>query len=202
MLFKNAILKGIRAGRVSLAFRRWKRAAATKGQKLLTDAGVVEILEVAAVPEGAITVAEARKAGYGDLESLLKELDRWPTGDLYRIRVRFHGEDPRITLREDARLTEDDRSEIGVKLASLDKRSRRGPWTSAFLSAIAQNPGLPARDLAAAINWDAEDLKLKVRRLKELGLTESLQPGYRLSPRGRAWMQGHAERSSNGPCTC
>jgi hypothetical protein len=32
--------------------------------------------------------------------------------------------------------------------------------------------------------------KRDVRRLKELGLTESLEVGYRLSPRGRAFLEG------------
>lgn len=187
MLFRNTVLEGIRAGRVSLAFRRWKRPAAKPGQKLRTDLGVVEILDVEVVPESELTSAAAKKAGYSSLEALLEELSKWPDGDLYRIRVRFHGEDPRIALREDAELTPEAREEITRKLASMDRRSRRGPWTEAFLSAIARNPGLPAKELADKLDWDAEDLKLRVRRLKELGLTESLQPGYRLSPRGAAW---------------
>ena len=32
--------------------------------------------------------------------------------------------------------------------------------------------------------------KRNVRKLKELGLTESLEVGYRLSPRGEAYRQG------------
>jgi hypothetical protein len=32
--------------------------------------------------------------------------------------------------------------------------------------------------------------KRDVRKLKELGLTESLEVGYRLSPRGRAYRRG------------
>lgn len=44
---------------------------------------------------------------------------------------------------------------------------------------------MPAGELASLLGFEKEELKLKVRKLKELGLTESLQPGYRLSPRGR-----------------
>ena len=32
--------------------------------------------------------------------------------------------------------------------------------------------------------------KVDVRKLKALGLTESLEVGYRLSPRGRAFLDG------------
>ena len=31
--------------------------------------------------------------------------------------------------------------------------------------------------------------KQRVRRLKELGLTESLEVGYRMSPRGKAYLR-------------
>ena len=43
-----------------------------------------------------------------------------------------------------------------------------------------------AGDLAEALGRDRASFKLDVRKLKELGLTESLEVGYRLSPRGRA----------------
>jgi hypothetical protein len=43
-----------------------------------------------------------------------------------------------------------------------------------------------AAELAAAVGRDRHRFKLDVRKLKELGLTESLEVGYRLSPRGRA----------------
>ena len=36
--------------------------------------------------------------------------------------------------------------------------------------------------------------KLDVRKLKELGLTESLRPGYRLSPRGESVLDRLRER--------
>jgi ribosomal protein S19E (S16A) len=43
-----------------------------------------------------------------------------------------------------------------------------------------------AADLAASVGRDKPSFKLDVRKLKELGLTESLEVGYRLSPQGRA----------------
>ncbi len=41
-------------------------------------------------------------------------------------------------------------------------------------------------ELAASIGRERAAFKTDVRKLKELGLTESLGTGYRLSPRGRA----------------
>jgi hypothetical protein len=43
-----------------------------------------------------------------------------------------------------------------------------------------------AADLAAAAGRERHPFKTDVRKLKALGLTESLEVGYRLSPRGLA----------------
>ena len=48
------------------------------------------------------------------------------------------------------------------------------------------NPTVRAPDLAARVGRETADFKKDVRKLKELGLTESLAIGYLLSPRGQA----------------
>lgn len=53
---------------------------------------------------------------------------------------------------------------------------------------IAEQPGVRAPDLAASVGRETKPFKIDVRKLKELGLTESLTVGYRLSPRGRAFL--------------
>jgi hypothetical protein len=68
----------------------------------------------------------------------------------------------------------------------MDRASMRGPWTLTFLRLIAENPAVRAPDLAASLGWETRVFKPHVRRLKELGLTESLKIGYRISPRGQA----------------
>jgi hypothetical protein len=60
------------------------------------------------------------------------------------------------------------------------------PWTIATLRLIGDRPGVRAGDLAAAAGRERHPFKTDVRKLKELGLTESLEVGYRLSSRGRA----------------
>jgi hypothetical protein len=45
-----------------------------------------------------------------------------------------------------------------------------------------------APDLAAQLGREKRPFKADVRKLKELGLTESLDVGYRLSPRGKAFL--------------
>jgi hypothetical protein len=46
------------------------------------------------------------------------------------------------------------------------------------------------------VGREKHPFKLDVRKLKELGLTESLEVGYRLSPRGRAVMEGLGSRAT------
>jgi hypothetical protein len=44
--------------------------------------------------------------------------------------------------------------------------------------------------LAERFGRERLPFKADVRKLKALGLTESLEVGYRLSPRGRAYLEG------------
>lgn len=57
-----------------------------------------------------------------------------------------------------------------------------------ILTWIAAWPERRAQDLSDEIKIDKPRLKAHVRRLKELGLTESMHTGYRLSARGRRLM--------------
>ena len=58
-----------------------------------------------------------------------------------------------------------------------------------MLRAIDESSGTPAIDLAERFGREKRLFKADVRKLKELGLTESLRPGYRLSPRGRSYLE-------------
>jgi hypothetical protein len=57
------------------------------------------------------------------------------------------------------------------------------------LATIATHPARRAGDLAAMLGREREPFKLDVRKLKNLGLTLSLEVGYRLSPRGEAYLR-------------
>ena len=189
MLFRRDDLAAIAAGEITVAFRRWKRPMAKPGGTQQTPVGVLSFDAVDRVDE--ITAADARRAGFPDPASAWTML-RGREGDLYRIELRLAGPDPRIALRENAALSDSARAEISTRLARLDRASRHGPWTEATLRAIAAAPGTRAADLAAACGRERLRFKADVRRLKALGLTESLEVGYRLSPRGRAYLDGYS----------
>jgi hypothetical protein len=185
MLFRPADLAAIAAGEVTLAFRRWLRPMAKAGGTQKTAAGVIAIDAVERVEE--ITPEDARRAGFADPDAAWAML-RNREGDLYRVTLRLAGPDPRIALREDAALDAAARAEIAARLARLDKASTHGAWTDATLRAIERSPGVRAADLAEQLGRERLPFKTDVRKLKALGLTESLEVGYRLSPRGRAFL--------------
>jgi predicted transcriptional regulator len=184
--FPLRILEAIRDGRVDLAFRRWERARARPGSRRRTAIGVLEVGKVERVERSAVTEADAHRAGFASLNDLLAMLDRRDRGEIHRIELRYAGADPRIELRNRADLTDAELDEIARRLQRFDEASRHGPWTRATLELIAKNPEVRAEELAAQVGREKLPFKRDVRKLKELGLTESLNPGYRLSPRGNA----------------
>ena len=190
-------LRRIAAGEVTLAFRRWRRPTVRAGGTLRTAIGVLAIDDVRVVDAAAVTDAEARAAGAADRDDLLGRLRG--DGALHRIALHPAGPDPRIALRERA----PDAAEAGAvaaRLARLDARSPRGPWTRDVLELIAARPEERAADLAARLGRERLPFKADVRKLKELGLTESLEVGYRLSPRGQLTLSSRPKaRSNNSP---
>jgi hypothetical protein len=187
--FEQRLRDGIHSGEIVLAFRRWKRSQVVPGHRYRTGTDMVEVESVDVVEPSSVDAAQAREAGYASTGELLADLRGDPALPLYRIRLRrIDGPDPREVLACAASLTEADVAAITARLTRMDRQSSRGPWTGAVLALIAGRPGVVSTVLAEAIGWERQDFKLHVRRLKELGLTLSLDVGYRLSPRGESYL--------------
>jgi hypothetical protein len=187
--FEQRLRDGIHSGAIVLAFRRWKRSQVVPGHRYRTGIDMVEVESVDVVEPSSVNAAQAREAGYTSVAALLADLRGDPTLPVYRIRLRRIDEpDPRTELARTASLTEADLDAITARLARMDKSSSRGPWTVAMLELIADQPGIVSTALAEVMGWERQDFKLHVRRLKELGLTLSLDIGYRLSPRGESYL--------------
>jgi hypothetical protein len=186
MLFPADTLAGIAQGAVTMAFRRWDRPRVRAGGSQRTRVGVVAFDAVEQVDPDRITPAEAQAAGHPDLASLLAVLEGQGDKPTWRIRLRLAGPDPRVALRAQADIDDAELERIRARLARLDAASRHGPWTRTVLERIRDRPATRAADLAADFRRETQDFKRDVRKLKELGLTESLDVGYCLSPRGRA----------------
>lgn len=188
MLFPKELWPQLSDGSVTAAYRRWKRPTVKAGGTLVVPVGVLGIDSIDTVDPSTVTDADACRAGFDTVADLLRSVDRNPDRPLVRIRFHFAGDDPRISLRNDDDLDADAIAAITQRLDRYDRSSRRGPWTRATLDAIAAEPGRRAPDLAERFNCETKLFKTDVRKLKALGLTESLRIGYQLSPRGKAYL--------------
>jgi hypothetical protein len=180
VLFREDILQGIAEGRVTLAFRRWRKSPPVDGSTLRSPVGVLSLDRVTVMDEGDITADDIRRTGMA-ADALRASIAG--EGTLIRIELRLVGDDPRIGLRE--RLpSQDELVDIAARLTRADAASGTS-WTTPYLQLIADQPAVASRLLADQVHEEVPIFKRRVRQLKELGLTESLEVGYRLSPRGQ-----------------
>ena len=201
MLFNNAEREAIARGKLTEAFRHWKpnRPQAVVGAThRLAPFGMIEITAVAEADPAKLTARNAKAAGFASRQALLEDIEKWGRkyagNTLYRVVFRFVGAgepgavDSRAELASDDALSAEDVAAITAKLDRMDARSAAGPWTRETLRLIAEHPGRRAGDLADMAGRERLEFKRDVRKLKELGLTLSLEVGYELSPRGRAFV--------------
>ncbi len=189
MMLPMKVAHGVRDGSVTLAFRRWKRQDVKPGSQFTTAAGLVRVDDVRVVDPDAITDEEAVMAGHPNADRLRARLRDDPTQETWRVELSWVGEDPRIALRESADLTADDLAFIEAKLDRLDRASTHGPWTARTLEIIRDRPHTRAPDLALELGRETAPFKIDVRKLKGMGLTQSFEVGYALSPRGVALLK-------------
>jgi hypothetical protein len=191
--FELRLRRGLADGTIDVCYRRWRSRQVVAGNRYRSVDGLVLVSAVDEVDDvDAIPDDDVRRAGYADRAALLADLRPPAEGTrLYRLELRRVDElDPRTVLSESADLTEEDRAEITRRLERLDRFSKIGPWTMDVLRTIEARPGVRAPDLAASFGRETAPFKLDVRKLKALGLTHSLAVGYRLSPRGEAYLAG------------
>ncbi len=187
VLFSVDTHAGLADGSITRTFRTWKRAQARAGGRYRVGGMLLEADAVRQVAAGDLTEADAAAAGEADLAALRRRLgDPGPGTRVWRVDLHYVGPDDRIALRADDALDPDEVERLRERLDRLDGRSVSGPWTRAVLRLIAARPGVVSTDLAAERGEERQAFKTAVRKLKNLGLTESLPVGYRISPRGLA----------------
>jgi len=163
-----------------------------EGRIYRTNAGRIEIDSVREVNPDLIAdndadVIAADRQNAKDVRRRLRGNEDWPT-----FLIKFHlveGPDPREELAASTELSAEDLEDLRDRLAKLDELSRHGAWTAQTLRLIESKPATRAGDLAAEIGRDTAGFKLDVRKLKNLGLTYSLEVGYELSPRGTTYLK-------------
>jgi hypothetical protein len=162
LAFTSDAHAGVADGSITLTYRAWKRPQVKVGGHYRVGAATVEVTALDVVPRA-------------DVPS---DFDRW-LGDADPVwRVAFHRVEPVVkpVLPHD---------EITKRLTRLDADA---PWTRATLQLIRDHPATVSTTLAAMLGRERFAFKADVRKLKALGLTESLEVGYRLTPLGEAYL--------------
>jgi len=193
LLFKKPFHAGLVAGSVTLTFRRWDKPHVRAGGRYRCHPiGVLEVDDVRLMRVGEIDDRDAKAAGFSDRAALLEFLRSGPKGDdvgdateVYRIALHHGGDGDRVEIALDDQLTQEDISAIASKLARLDGKE---PWTAKTLRLIAKHPRIAASQLAKKLRRETLPFKVDVRKLKKLGLTQSFEVGYEVSPRGKAFL--------------
>jgi len=192
LLFKKAFHAGLVEGRVRLTFRRWEKPHVRPGGRYRCHPiGVLEVDRVDRVLVRDITEDDARLSGFESREELIafmregKDAPLSPKTEVFRVELHHAGDGDRVEIALDDSLSDDDVKTIAKKLAKMDEKEK---WTLATLRLIEKHPQVAASQLAKKVGREREPFKIDVRRLKRLGLTQSFEVGYELSPRGRAYL--------------
>ena len=202
LLFQKRFHEGLTAGTITLTFRRWKKPLAKPGGRYRCHPiGVLEVSDVRVVRAADITEGDAKRSGFAEVAELTAYLasakdDAFgPTSEVYRVELRHAGDGDRISAAMESDLTQDDVANITGALAKLDKPTR---WTLRTLELIRDNPRIAASKLAPAFKLETAPFKARVLKLKKLGLTQSFEVGYEVSPRGVEWMRQRVAAKARG----
>ncbi|MBL8918944.1 MAG: ASCH domain-containing protein [Myxococcaceae bacterium] len=205
LLFQKRFHAGLVSGAVTRTFRLWDKPHVKPGGRYrVHPIGVVEVDGLRRVTLDAVSDEDARLGGFTSREELreyLAPVAKAPlTGQtlVFDITLRHAGDGDRVQGALDAKLSADDVRLLQQRLARLDGSS---PWTMTVLKLIKRRPRVAASKLAASLGRDTLPFKEGVRKLKRLGLTQSFEVGYEVSPRGLAFMKaaGRTHRQPRAP---
>lgn len=190
LLFKKPFWEGLQSGAITLTYRRWQKShVRPRGRYRCHPIGVLEVDEVALVPVASITEDDARRTGFATRAELIAYLEELgpltPATEVYRVVLHHGGDGDRVELALEDELATADVAAIRERLARLDKPKR---WTQRTLALIDEHPRVAASKLAKMVKRETPPFKSDVRKLKKLGLTQSFEVGYEISPRGRAYL--------------
>ncbi len=118
MIFRLNQLTGIKNGSISLAFRRWNKLNMPKGSTMKTALGVWCGWWMTCVKP--ITKTDAIK-GLHCCRPVDGRTHKVGSGEIYKVKVRYESEDPRLELREKTDSGVAAHGKLVAKLERLDK---------------------------------------------------------------------------------
>jgi hypothetical protein len=198
LLFQKRFHEGLKEGAITLTFRRWQKPRVRPGGRYRCHPiGVLEVDAIDLVCVADISTIDARRSGFASREELIEYLRSGPQGDvdddtqLFRVELHHGGDGDRVETALQTKLTGEEVQAIRTKLARMDAKAA---WTLITLRLIQKHPRIAASKLAKKLGRETQPFKVDVRKLKKLGLTQSFEVGYEISPRGSAYMNAIARQ--------
>jgi hypothetical protein len=191
LLFQKRFHEGLVNGAVRLTFRFWEKPRVKPGGRYrVHPIGVVEVDSIEVLTLADLTETDAQLAGFANKQAMLDYMK--PVAEakassakpvrLFKIGLHHGGDGDRVPGALKNSASEDELQLLKTKLQKLDAA---GAWTTKTFRLIDAHPRVAASKLAVKIKMETEPFKENVRKLKKLGLTQSFEVGYELSPFGR-----------------
>lgn len=186
MLFQRRFHERIRSGEIRCTVRIWQRSHVKVGGRYALGGGAIVVDQIHETGVDDITAALARRCGFASLADLLKTAKHGPGERVFVIDFHYDGKAGARPEPETGAVSTEEIAKLVQRLEAMDRRSQIGAWTLTTLRAIEARPGVLAAKLARSLGRPRDEFKRDVRKLKILGLTFSLEIGYRLTPKGEA----------------
>jgi hypothetical protein len=197
LLFQKRFHEGLLSGAVTVTFRRWDKPHVRAGGRYRCHPiGVLQVDRVERVTVADITAKDAQSSGFDTRAELLEYIRSARPDELteataiFRVELHHGGDGDRVELALETELRAEDVQAITAKLARMDAVE---PWTKKTLALIDKHPRVAASQLAVKLGRETLPFKVDVRKLKKLGLTQSFEVGYEISPRGRAYLAARSK---------
>ena len=187
MQFQSRFHDRIRRGDITCTVRFWKSAHVRIGGSYRLGGGTIRVSRMREIGRDELTQALARRAGFDSVEEMLQVARHGAGERIFLIHFRYVNTPARPQPHERA-VNAAGLLEIARRLDTMDRRASQ-PWTRQTLRTIWSHPGLRSTELAHMLGRERMPLKQDIRKLKALGLTISLDVGYRLSPIGVRLLQ-------------
>lgn len=189
MLFQRRFHERIRSGELCATLRIWQRPHAKVGGRYSLGGGAIVVDKIRELTFDDITPALARRCGFASLADALQTAKHGTGERVFVIDFHYDEKGARPTPATE-RVSAEELVAIAQRLEAMDRRAKNGAWTEATLRAIEARPAVLAARLARSLGRPRDEFKRDVRKLKNLGLTFSLEIGYRLTPKGEALLAG------------
>lgn len=189
MLFQRRFHERIRSGEIRCTVRIWQRPRVKVGGRYALGGGAIVVDRLHETHLEDITPALARRCGFPSLVDLIKTAKHGAGERVFVIDFHYDGKARACPKPATDAVSAGELAQLVQRLEAMDRRSAGGAWTLATLRAIEARPGVLAAKLARSLGRPRDEFKRDVRKLKALGLTFSLEIGYRLTPKGAALLK-------------